>query len=772
MALTLIQNVALIVMLAAIQRYVSRRLVSRPRIASLASGLLYGAVAVVGMMTPFRMAEGIIYDGRSIVLALAGLFGGAPVAVVAALIAGAYRASIGGAGALAGVTTIAVSAALGVAYRSLAERRPAYLRLPGLLGFGVVVHIAMLAAQYTLLPGGIGPGVVAEIGPVAITLFPLGTVLASRLIIEQKEREQAQLDLAHEADAAESRAAEAELLARASADLLACRDRDGVFGIIRDFMAAVLPNDIVIVNEVTPDGQTLVTRDVTGVDHATVAQAERLTGYTVIGKRFGMTPEYRALFLSGRLEVFEGGLVNISESELPRARAEAVARTFGIRGMWTMGIADAGMAYAVVNVLVKRPGAVPPTSVVESFAHLCFVTLARIEAADRLAASDAQQARLFENMSEGLALCEAVFDDTGRAIDFRYLRVNHAFERMAGIRSADLIGKLVGDVAPQVPRERIELYGEVARTGVPARLRDVSIDGDREHEIVVYSPLEGQFAVIVSDVTERKAAERALAEHREHLEELIEERTAELARANTELETANAELQRATAAKSAFLASMSHELRTPLNSIIGFSSLLRDGLIGPLTPEQAEKTDIINRSGRHLLALINDILDLEKIEAGKVEVHAEEFSAHDLVRELSDMVAPLVSEKGLELRVAADGAVVLMSDPAKVRQILLNLLSNAIKFTNEGGVKLRLEHDTTAGTVAFHVSDTGPGIAEEDQRRVFERFTQIQALGDVKPSGTGLGLALSREYAHLLGGTLSVTSAVGSGSTFTLTLPA
>lgn len=136
------------------------------------------------------------------------------------------------------------------------------------------------------------------------------------------------------------------------------------------------------------------------------------------------------------------------------------------------------------------------------------------------------------------------------------------------------------------------------------------------------------------------------------------------------------------------------------------------------------------------------------------------------------MVAPLVSEKGLELRVAADGAVVLMSDPAKVRQILLNLLSNAIKFTNEGGVKLRLEHDTTAGTVAFHVSDTGPGIAEEDQRRVFERFTQIQALGDVKPSGTGLGLALSREYAHLLGGTLSVTSAVGSGSTFTLTLPA
>ncbi len=217
---------------------------------------------------------------------------------------------------------------------------------------------------------------------------------------------------------------------------------------------------------------------------------------------------------------------------------------------------------------------------------------------------------------------------------------------------------------------------------------------------------------------------------------------------------------------------MSHELRTPLNSIIGFSSLLAEGLIGPVTDEQLEKIGIINRAGQHLLALINDVLDLEKVAAGRVEIHVERFSPARLVYEVADTVAPLAHERGLDLRVAVGEDVPdLDSDHAKVRQILLNLAGNAIKFADAGHIDMSVSRDDDANTVSLKVADSGPGIAEQDHARVFERFTQVDGPGRIKPAGTGLGLAISREYAELLGGTLELASSSGAGSTFTLRLP-
>lgn len=235
---------------------------------------------------------------------------------------------------------------------------------------------------------------------------------------------------------------------------------------------------------------------------------------------------------------------------------------------------------------------------------------------------------------------------------------------------------------------------------------------------------------------------------------------------------ANVELQRATEAKSAFLASVSHEFRTPLNSIIGFSSLLAEGVLGPMAPQQREKVEIVNRSGQHLLSLINDVLDLERVAAGRVEIHLGRFSPTELVHEVMDTVAPLAQGKGLELRVATAADVPdIESDHAKARQIMLNLLGNAIKFTDEGRIEVSVARDERTDSVSFSVADTGPGIVERDQERIFERFTQIQEHGRIKPAGTGLGLAISREYAELLGGTLELVSSPGAGSTFTLRLP-
>ncbi|MHB8050563.1 MAG: LytS/YhcK type 5TM receptor domain-containing protein, partial [Coriobacteriia bacterium] len=688
MALTLVQNVALIVMLATIQRYLSRRLPTAPWVRSVVSGVLYGLVAVIGMMIPFQLAEGIFYDGRSIVMGLAGFFGGAPVAIIAGLITAGYRFYLGGAGVPAGVLTIVFTAAAGIGFHYLVRARPGMLRIPGLVAFGVLLHLAMLTAQFLLLPRDALLSIIGQVWLPVMTLFPLGTVLTARLMLDQDERDSAQADLARAAAAAEQRAAEAELLTRASADLLSCDDRDRVFEVIEGFFGSLFPEDIIVVNETGGDG-ALFTRSIVGIDADLLRRGEELAGYRVIGRPVNSEDDYELMYTSGRMLELEGGLADVAGGELPRAAAEAIARSFGIHRVWTIGISDSDTRYAAIAILVRRAGARPLRSVVESFAHLCFVAFARIEAVGQLAESEAQQSRLFANMSEGLVVGEAILDDDGLPTDFRYVKVNASFERMMGWAAADVLGRTAREATPSVPQERIEIYCHVALTGFPARLESVSLDGEHEYDLIIYSPQPGQFAVIMSDVTERIAAERELDRHRARLEDLVAERTADLAAANEELVVANVELERAAEAKSTFLASMSHELRTPLNSIIGFSSLLVEGVLGQVTPQQRETVEIIHRSGQHLLALINDVLDLEKVAAGRVELRTGRFSPGHLMQEVAETVAPLAEEKGLDLRVAITGdASIVESDSGKVRQILLNLAGNAIKFTDAGHVEL------------------------------------------------------------------------------------
>jgi PAS domain S-box-containing protein len=286
-------------------------------------------------------------------------------------------------------------------------------------------------------------------------------------------------------------------------------------------------------------------------------------------------------------------------------------------------------------------------------------------------------------------------------------------------------------------------------------------------------------SVIGHDITERRRSEAELENHKRHLEKLVAERTADLTAANerltslnVRLEQLNAELWEATEAKSAFLASMSHELRTPLNSIIGFSSVLGQGLAGPLTDEQRTQLGMINASGRHLLALINDVLDLAKVEAGKTEIHVEPMDAAALVDAVADVVRPLATGRGLELAVDTRNAKgVVHSDVGKIRQILFNLVGNAIKFTDRGRIDMSVRTEPD-GECSFAVSDTGCGIRHEDLRRIFQAFTQVDNRQVAKSNGTGLGLKISQEYATLLGGDLRAESEPGVGSVFTLTLPA
>jgi signal transduction histidine kinase len=247
------------------------------------------------------------------------------------------------------------------------------------------------------------------------------------------------------------------------------------------------------------------------------------------------------------------------------------------------------------------------------------------------------------------------------------------------------------------------------------------------------------------------------------MERRIIERTAELAEAMEKAQAADR-------LKSAFLATMSHELRTPLNSIIGFSGILLQGMVGPLNEEQTKQLGMVRASASHLLSLINDVLDISKIEAGEIQVSHEPFDLPASIRKIEQAVQPLAERKGLDLTVeVASDVGIITSDARRVEQVLLNLLSNAIKFTEQGRVTVTCS--TGPGTVITRVTDTGVGIRNEDMDKLFKPFLQIDSGLTRKYEGTGLGLSICKKLVQLLGGDIRVESVWKEGSTFTFSIP-
>jgi signal transduction histidine kinase len=268
----------------------------------------------------------------------------------------------------------------------------------------------------------------------------------------------------------------------------------------------------------------------------------------------------------------------------------------------------------------------------------------------------------------------------------------------------------------------------------------------------------------------RESQKRELElEHRTSLLEAEARSAAKLSQMNDELHRRQVALEQAMGARNRFYASMSHELRTPINAVIGYSTLMLDNIYGPLNAKQKEGLQRTLKAARHLLELVNDVLDLSKIEAGKIELSLQPVMLPALIEDLFVTVRPLADEYGSTLSLAMDGeAFNIVSDPRRVRQILLNLLSNAIKFGEGKPIELTCRQNENGGA-EIEVVDHGVGIAKEDIARIFEEFVQVS---ESKQPGTGLGLPISRRLAQLLDGSLTVCSTPGEGSTFRLTLPA
>ncbi len=346
---------------------------------------------------------------------------------------------------------------------------------------------------------------------------------------------------------------------------------------------------------------------------------------------------------------------------------------------------------------------------------------------------------------------------------------NLAADTILGFNHSVVLGKPIEEAFPGlVGTDLPSLYKGIALDGGPPMHWDVFQYSDGQiagvFEVEAFQVESGSMAVMFSEISERRRMEKELEDHRAHLEQMVEERTAELLQLNRELEEA-------TAAKDAFLASMSHELRTPLNSIIGFSGILAQGLAGPMNDEQQRQIGMVQRSGQVLLDLVNDVLDLATIEAGKVEIRPAGMSAVEVLCDLAEMMQPMAESKGLALECEPKmGAGDMISDRDRIEQILLNLLSNAIKFTSSGSVTLAV-HEGEGDTVVFSVRDTGIGIPADDLDTIFEEFRQRPPVDSAKYPGTGLGLAIARRLARLLGGDVTVDSEIGVGSTFMLELP-
>jgi PAS domain S-box-containing protein len=474
---------------------------------------------------------------------------------------------------------------------------------------------------------------------------------------------------------------------------------------------------------------------------------------------FHMDPRAQELYALPAVAPTDEFLRRIHPGDLPRLAGEIAAATDPARRAavstdYRVVHPDGAIRWLHVQGRVEFAGDGAGARPIRGLGTVQDVT-AQHEAEIALRQSDLRYHTLFNSIDEGFCVVQVIFDHAGQSVDYRFLEANPAFVKHTGL-AQDAVGRTARELLPGLEEHWFQIYGRVARTGEASRFESGSEAMGRWFNVFAFrvdEPEQHSVAILFMDVSEHKRAEQ------------------ERDRLLREAQAARAEAEAANRAKADFLAAMSHELRTPLNAIGGYVELLDLGIHGPLADAQRGSLDRITANQRHLLGLINDILSFARLEAGSMDFDLHALSAHDVLASVESLVAPQAEARGVAYTwEPCDPSLRFVGDPERVRQVLLNLVGNAVKFTPPGGwVVLSFAADDA--WVQLRVRDNGVGIPPEEHERIFDPFQQVGRRLSQPREGVGLGLAISRDLARGMAGDLTVRSAPGEGSTFTLRLP-
>ncbi len=859
--LELIKNLTVLIALSLLCTFIIKYGNMAKRTGQILAGILFGGVAGFGILYSYILETGVIFDGRSVILPMAGIFAGWPAALLAAIISTTARLIVGGAGIVPGLLTIAIASAGGIVIGILRKKYQAINYPTGFLFSGFIIHVLVVGVMVTLPPSS-RSAFFNTIMPVFLIIFPLGfTLLALLLNFQEKnkatieelysseQKHQLLADLAFEAilitdgeriihqnhAARNMLGYDLEELNRITISNIVLPQYRESFSIALS-KPTEMPVRIVLKNkedfEILLEVQTriisqksrlliaIAMRDISEkqlakeeLQHSVslFREAEKVAHlghweYNMVKKQLYVSDEfyhsysltkgidlvsvsrilrqihpddrrrvfdiYNNVMKTGKVETFENKII-CKDNTVKYLRQGIYCQVKGGKTIRIFGI-----AYDISDQIAAKEKAIETQRNLEKMVESRTLEHERSRKAAINLLMDANEQRqraenalkqLEKSHAEILKLSQAVeqspaavaITNTDGVVEY----VNQTFVEFTGYDKDEIRGQKLNILrSPETNEDFYEGLWSTIKKGQSwkGEFHNRHKSGRLYWESVVISPIFNEkneivnFVKVAQDISDRKALEKDLIEARD--------------RANL-----------ATRAKSEFLANMSHEIRTPMNAILGFADLLSYSLTDSRSIDYVESLKI---SGKNLLNLINDILDLSKVEAGMLKISKDFVSFRQLIREINQIFFYKATEKGLKLHLNVEDNFpeFMFTDETRLRQILLNLVSNALKYTETGEVTLCAKageprypasEDTTQqqGDITISVKDTGIGMSESFQEVLFESFTQEEGHDRKKQSGTGLGLAITKNLVTLLGGTISVTSKQGEGSTFNVYFP-
>ncbi len=819
-------NTALLLALAVLYDALPLDSGRRTRLLEVVAGLVIGLIGLVVMLTPWRYSEGVIFDTRSILLSVSGLYFGPIPTAIAMLMTGALRIYQGGGGVYMGLGVIVTSAALGLLWRFyLASKKKTQVWYQ-LYAFGLVVHVCMLLWTFAL-PGDVRAEVLRTIAVPVMLIYPIGTVLLGLLLARREHLRSWRRSLQEERDLFEA-------ITETSPVGILTTDGDGqikyansraesIMGLSRDEITQraynapawkitgaeggvfpeeqlpfrrVLDGGTVVRNVIHgiewPDGRRVLLsvnaaplRDDTGRTQGMVASVEDVTERRRAERtlreseeRFRRLSEnardliYRMSLPDGRYEYVSRAaeqILGYSPQELyesPKLMQGAIHPDWlpYFEKQWAnlvKGTMPPTYEYQIVhksgevrwlnqrNILVRDENGAPV-----AIEGIVTDVTERKQTEAGLRASESKYHSLYDSMTELVAIHEIVSDATDKAVDYRIVDCNPAFERVTGIAREQAVGALASQLYGAGEPPYLDIYARVAATGEPASFETTFAPMSKSFEISAFSTSPGMFATVSADITERKRAEAELRRLNVSLDLRVAQRTAQLSAANAELQ--------------AFAYSVSHDLRAPLRAIHSFSQILTRRHSEVLNQEGREYLEHVVNASEQMGRLIEDLLQYSRL--GRRAVQRGSVNSEEILRLVLDHFSEAIEKSGAEVSVPRVLPAVY-GDETLLNQVFLNLIDNALKYQpRDQKPRVEVTWQEQEDWIILHVKDNGIGIPAEHHERIFNVFQRLQS-EDAYP-GTGIGLALVKKAVDLMEGQMGVESQVGAGSHFWVRLPA